>query len=127
MQPSSSAVPLSSLTEWSMQHIQSIFEAHSDEQSLLAISDTFSDDVHIVVNGLTVSRDDINQLVLSLRRCSSRGLKVYWQQAVEAPSDPETNRDGVFGGMYVIRGIQKIPQGSSSPVEHERHKTVTVK
>ncbi|KAF8643243.1 hypothetical protein AX16_009132 [Volvariella volvacea WC 439] len=117
---------LCSLSEWSIQHIRDIFEAPSDESALRAISSTFSEDLHASVNGSSLSRDGINQLVLAMRKGSS-GLKVHWQQAVEVPQDPSTNRDGSFGGVYTIRGIQKILPGSIKPIEYERIKTVTVK
>ncbi|KAG6865797.1 hypothetical protein C0991_011789, partial [Blastosporella zonata] len=118
--------PLVSLTEWSMRHIRDIFEAPTDEQSLRAISATFADNVDGSVNGMSLNREGINQLVLAMRRSSPAGLMVHWQQAVEASSDPATNRGGSFGGVYIIRGIHKILPGSQNPVEFERHKTVTV-
>ncbi|KAG6857378.1 hypothetical protein H0H87_004740 [Tephrocybe sp. NHM501043] len=120
-------VPLPSLTEWSVRHIRDIFEASTDEQSLRAISTTFAEDVDGSVNGAPLSREGIKQLVLAMRKSSPKGLKVHWQQAVEASSDPVTNRGGSFGGVYIIRGIQKTLPGSQRPVEFERHKTVTVK
>lgn len=83
---------LCSLSEWSVRHIRDVFEARSDEQSLRAISTTFSDNVNASVNGAPLSREGINQLVLAMRRSSPGGLKVHWQQAVEAPLDPATNR-----------------------------------
>ncbi|KAG6821312.1 hypothetical protein H0H93_000173 [Arthromyces matolae] len=116
---------LCSLSDWSKRHIRDVFEAPTDEQSLRAISETFSEDVDATVNGAPLTREGIQEVVLAMRRSSPRGLKVEWLQAVEASLD--TNRGGSFGGVYVIRGIQKTLPGSSRPVEFERHKTVTVK
>lgn len=83
---------LCSLSEWSIQHIRDVFEARSDEQSLRAITATFSDNVSATVNGAPLSREGINQLVLAMRRGSAGGLRVQWQQAVEVPRNPATNR-----------------------------------
>jgi hypothetical protein len=127
-----------------MRHIRDIFEAHSEEKCLRAISSTFSDGVNASINGMPLSREGINQLVLAMRRSSAGGLKVHWQQVMEVPRDGVTNRvslvprcdalaiayspqDGSFGGVYVIRGIQKSLPGTQKPVAFERHKTVTVK
>ncbi|KAF9456750.1 hypothetical protein BDZ94DRAFT_1274861 [Collybia nuda] len=117
---------LCSLSEWSIQHIRNVFEARSDEQSLRAIAATFSEDVSATVNGVPLSREGIDQLVLAMRRGSSGGLRVQWQQAIGAPWDPATNRGGAFTGAYIIRGIQKLSPGAQKPVEFERHKTVNV-
>ncbi|KAF8896448.1 hypothetical protein BD779DRAFT_1433847 [Infundibulicybe gibba] len=116
---------LSSLSDWSVHHIRDIFEAGSDQQSLWAVASTFSEGVNATINGKPIRRDDISQLVLSMRQ-GSPGLKVQWQQAAEAPRDPSTNRDGHFDGVYVIRGIRKVLPGANAPVEYERHKSVTV-
>lgn len=117
---------LSSLTDWSVQHIQDIFESISDEAALRAVENTFSDDLIATVNGARINKRGIKQLVLALRQSASRcGLNVYWQHAVEASRDPTTNRDGSFGGVYIIRGIQKVLPGNTYPTEFERHKTVT--
>jgi hypothetical protein len=137
---------LSSLTEWSVQHIQDIFESTSDEAALRAVENTFSDDLIATVNGARINQQGIKQHVLALRQSSSRGgLKVYWQHTVEASRDPTTNRvsrnlllrvnyiysviiqDGSFGGVYIIRGIQKVLPGNTYPTEFERHKTVTAR
>ncbi|GLB40297.1 hypothetical protein LshimejAT787_0801680 [Lyophyllum shimeji] len=127
MEIQSHAAPLCSLTEWSVQHIREIFEAPTDEETLHAISRTFAENVNASVNGAPLSQEGIRQLVLAMRRNSSRGLTVHWKQAVEAPSDPATNREGSFGGVYIIRGMEKTLPGSQKPVDFERHKTVTVK
>ncbi|KAH0585308.1 hypothetical protein H2248_008549 [Termitomyces sp. 'cryptogamus'] len=127
METSTYDIHLCSLTEWSVRHIRDIFEASTDEQSLRAISTTFAENLDASVNGAPLTREGIKQLVLAMRRSSPRGLNVEWLQAVEASSDPTTNRGGSFGGVYVIRGIQKTVPGSSRPVDFERHKTVTVK
>ncbi|KAF8071815.1 hypothetical protein FPV67DRAFT_1447297 [Lyophyllum atratum] len=127
MEAQTHTASLCSLSDWSVRHIRDVFEAPTDEQSLRAISATFADNINASVNGAPLSREGINQLVLAMRRSSAHGLTVHWEQAVEAPSDPATNRGGSFGGVYIIRGIQKTLPGSQKPVEFERHKTVTVK
>ncbi|TFK60983.1 hypothetical protein BDN72DRAFT_850056 [Pluteus cervinus] len=119
-------VSLCSLSDWSIQHIQDVFEARTDEQALRAIAATFSEKIHITMNGARIPREGLIHSVLSLRKGSS-GLRVHWRHAVDAPSDPSTNRDGTFGGVYAIRGIQRVLPGSSKPIEFERIKAVTVK
>lgn len=84
----------SSLSDWSVQHIRDIFEARNDESALRAVAMTFSENVAASLNGTALTRDSICQLVLAMRRGSSTGLKVHWQQAVEVPTDPLTNRVG---------------------------------
>ncbi|TFK36660.1 hypothetical protein BDQ12DRAFT_653972 [Crucibulum laeve] len=121
------SVRLAGLADWSRQHIRDIFEAPTEEQALKAISSTFSADINASINGSPIKKEDIKNLVLAMRRSSAGGLKVQWQQAVEVPKDPLTNREGSFGGVYVIRGITKMVPGHDKPVEFERHKTVTVK
>lgn len=92
MEASAYGAPLCSLTEWSIRHIRDIFEASSDEQSLRAISATFAEDLNASVNGAPLTREGIKQMVLAMRESSPRGLNVEWLQAVEASSDPITNR-----------------------------------
>jgi len=117
---------LSSLTEWSKDHIRDVFEAPTDDAALEAIALTFSDDVIASVNGASINRDGIKQLVLSMRASAPKGLKVEWQHSVEATAGP-TNQSGCFGGVYVIRGIKRAAPGSARLVDYERHKTVTVR
>lgn len=92
MQTTNHASNLCSLSDWSIHHIRDVFEARTDEQSLRAISTTFSDDVDATVNGAPLSREGINQMVLAMRRGSTGGLRVQWQQATDIPRDPATNR-----------------------------------
>ncbi|KAF8626932.1 hypothetical protein AX17_006432 [Amanita inopinata Kibby_2008] len=131
---------LCSLTEWSEQHIRSIFEAETDQDALQAIQNTFSESLSASINGAALSREGIDTLVLAMRggcggsnssedaanRQRSR-LQVQWKHGVEVPRDPSTNREGSFGGVYVIKGIRRVVPGTQKPVEFERHKTVTVK
>lgn len=83
---------LCTLSEWSVGHIRDVFEARSEEKCLRAIAATFSDGVNASINGMPLSREGINQLVLAMRRSSESGLKVYWQKAIEVPRDAATNR-----------------------------------
>jgi hypothetical protein len=105
MEARNNVAKLSSLSEWSVQHIRDIFEARTDEQSLRSIDATFSDSVNASINGGMLSREGINQLVLAMRKGSTGELKVHWQQAVEVPRDPSTNRVGIPYPMLRIRLI----------------------
>lgn len=82
---------LSSLTEWSVEHIRDVFEALTDEESLDAIANTFSENITATLNGKPLPRQGIDTLVLSMRKQSCGRLKVDWKQSVEVPLD-ESNR-----------------------------------
>ncbi|KAM6490638.1 hypothetical protein JOM56_013981 [Amanita muscaria] len=138
--PGSNSAPthLCSLTAWSQQHIRAIFEADTDDDALLAIKDTFAAKVTASVNGVPLPREGIDALVLSMRSVvvgpsntskseEKSRLQVTWKYCVDVPRDPSTNREGSFGGVYVVKGIKRAVPGSQKPVEFERHKTVTVK
>lgn len=138
--PAGDSVPtrLCSLTEWSQQQIRSIFEAETNDDALRAIKCTFADKVTATVNGISLPREGIDALVLGMRTgCrgspdNSEGeensrLQVTWKYCVDVPCDPATNREGSFGGVYVIKGIKRFVPGTQKLVEFERHKTVTVK
>ncbi|KAJ8464063.1 hypothetical protein ONZ45_g17372 [Pleurotus djamor] len=127
MQSQYTPTRLSTLSEWSAEHIRDVFEAPSDAMSLQAIENTFAHDLFATINGAPINRDGIKQLVLAMRQGSPHGLKVRWQQAVEVAADASSNRDGSFGGVYIISGIQKQLPGMNKPAEFERHKTVTVR
>ncbi|KAF8903630.1 hypothetical protein CPB85DRAFT_1226386 [Mucidula mucida] len=117
---------LSSLTEWSQSHIKDVFEATTTEASTAAIARTFSKDLKGIINGMPLPYDSLVRLVTTMRGASAMGLKVTWKEAVEVAQDPSTNRDGVFGGYYIIGGLMKPLPGSGELVEHERHKAVNV-
>ncbi|KAK2460244.1 hypothetical protein APHAL10511_007633 [Amanita phalloides] len=131
------ALRLCSLSEWSQQHIRDVFEAETDEDALRAIRNTFADGVDARANGKPLPREGIDALVLAMRNCCANveeddgmprsKLRVQWKCGVDVPTDPISNRDGSFGGVYVIKGIKRMVPGSLKPVEFERHKTVTVK
>ncbi|EGO25080.1 hypothetical protein SERLADRAFT_491638 [Serpula lacrymans var. lacrymans S7.9] len=121
------AAKLASLSAWSSQHVGCIFETRTDEDSLQAIDATFSKNLTASINGAPLNRDGLKQLVLTMRHSSARGLNVEWKQALDVAKDPSTNREGVFGGFYVIKGLRKRLPGSDMLAEFERHKTVTVR
>ncbi|THV07221.1 hypothetical protein K435DRAFT_772591 [Dendrothele bispora CBS 962.96] len=119
---------LPTLTEWSVDHIRSVFEAPSDSSALQAISETFSTDLSASVNGKPLNRSGVENLVLAMRRAATTsGLKVDWERTLEVPDDGRTNRDGSFGGFYTISGLRKQVPGSCTPMDFIRQKTVTVR
>ncbi|CAA7269541.1 unnamed protein product [Cyclocybe aegerita] len=123
----SDVLRLSSLTQWSQGHIRRVFESPSEAEAVQAIEDTFSKDVNASLNGKQLGLEQVKQLVLSMHKESrTGGLKVEWKQTVEVPEDP-TNRNGSFGGVYIIHGIWRTLSGQYEPMELERHKTVTVR
>ncbi|EPQ52722.1 hypothetical protein GLOTRDRAFT_131959 [Gloeophyllum trabeum ATCC 11539] len=116
---------LPTLTEWSKQHISAVFESRNDAESLRAVEETFSPDVRVLLNGTPVNREGVKQLVVAMRRAAPAGLKVDWQVTVDVPKDP-SNRNGAFGGVYVVRGQRKELPGTKGVVDIERHKSVNV-
>lgn len=92
---------LSSLTEWSAEHIRGVFEAQTDDDSLRAIADTFSDKLTATVNGRSLTREGISQLVLAMRKQSRGCLAVKWKESVEVPRDPATNRVRTLPHIYL--------------------------
>ena len=115
---------LSSLTQWSQEHIRAIFESSSNEEFNHAIEKTFSSDLKAMVNGKQVGRQEIKQSVLSMRTESSGSLRVEWKQTVEVPQDTY-NRVIFFQSILVQFLI------SFSPIEriirrflcHSQHQT----
>ena len=78
---------LGSLIEWSISHIREVFEARSDDDALRAIESTFAERLEGTVNGAPLSRPQVAQMVLAMRRTAPMGLRVEWRQAQEAPRD----------------------------------------
>ncbi|KAJ7261776.1 hypothetical protein B0H12DRAFT_1069387 [Mycena haematopus] len=125
--PQAEPIQLSSLADWSRQHIRDVFEAPSDELSLRAIGKTFTHTLTASLNGTPLDFDGLCVLVRAMRRsAASSGLSVEWSRADSAPDDSE-NRNGLLVGEYRIRGIwRSVTPGSDSVSEFERHKKVVV-
>ncbi|KAF7374704.1 hypothetical protein MSAN_00355500 [Mycena sanguinolenta] len=126
--PQANLIPLSSLAEWSIQHIHDVFEASSDELSLRAIEDTFARTLTASLNGTPLDFDGICALVRAMRHSAApSGLSVKWSRADSTPDDPG-NRNGLLVGEYRIRGIwRSVTPSSDSMTEFERHKKVVVR
>jgi len=82
---------LTSLTQWSQEHIRVMFESVRDEDSAMAVEQTFSKSINATLNDRQLGFAAIKQLVSSMRKEAPDGLKVQWQQTVEVPHD-STNR-----------------------------------
>lgn len=78
---------LSSLSQWSQQHIRAVFEAPTEQDSLQAMQETFSPSIKANLNGKPLGFAEIRNMVLLMRNSSPNGLKIRWLQAVEAPHD----------------------------------------
>lgn len=76
---------LSSLTEWSKEHICAVFESSNTDESLKAIQETFSTSINATLNGKQLGYDEIVQMVIAMRNEAPEGLKVEWLGAVESP------------------------------------------
>ncbi|KAJ4477385.1 hypothetical protein J3R30DRAFT_213383 [Lentinula aciculospora] len=120
------AIQLSTLGQWSEEHMAAIFEAVTEEDALKAIADTFPDDVRASLNGSPLPRSMIDKLVLIMRPGPQGGLKVHWKERAEVPKDLG-HRNGAFGGFYYITGIRKPHPETGEIVPFIRYKTVTVK
>ncbi|KAJ7679005.1 hypothetical protein DFH06DRAFT_1165436 [Mycena polygramma] len=118
--------PLSSLAEWSAQHICNVFEAPNDELSQRAIDGTFSRSVVASLNGSALDFEGLCGLVNSMRHSAPSGLKVQWSRADDKPDD-SGNQNGLLVGEYCIRGIWRRNAGSGQLCEFERHKKVVVR
>ncbi|KIM40655.1 hypothetical protein M413DRAFT_73003 [Hebeloma cylindrosporum] len=117
---------LTSLTQWSQEHIRAVFESVSDEDSAKAVEHTFSKSINASLNGRQLDYAAIKHLVFSMRKEAPNGLKVKWQQTVDVPCD-STNRDGSFGGVYIIEGIRRVLPDHTTSTEFSRCKAVTVR
>ena len=115
---------LSSLTQWSQEHVRAIFESSSNDEFIQAIEETFSSDLKAMVNGKRVGRQEIKQSVLSMRTESSGGLRVEWKQTVEVPQD-------TYNRVIFFESIPVQFLTSFSPIEriirrflcHSQHQT----
>ncbi|KAJ6498270.1 hypothetical protein DFH09DRAFT_1204297 [Mycena vulgaris] len=122
----STQTSLSSLADWSMQHIRDVFEAPSNDLTLRALDSAFSRSLKATVNGAPVDFDGFSDLVAAAQHTSPNGPKVDWIFADETPDDAGY-RNGVVKGEYYIRGIfGKIP-GSEAVVEIETRKQVVAR
>src|ERR1700761_6630657 len=84
----STQTSLSSLADWSMQHIRDVFEAPSSDLTVRALDSTFSRSLKATVNGRSVGFDGFSDLVASMQHTSPNGPKVDWIFADETPDDP---------------------------------------
>ena len=85
--PTGNAIKLSTLTQWSQEHVRAIFESSTNEELIQAVEKAFSSDMKAMLNGKQIGRHEIKQSVLSMRAESSGGLRVEWKHTVEAPQD----------------------------------------
>ena len=136
---------LSSIYEWSIEHIKNVFEAKSEDECLRALDETFSQNIDFTTNGKQLTHADLRRFVLTMVTTSGFRLKVQWHNAVEVPRDgtnrvrsicsilcascalPSILQDGVLGGYYTISNIRKVSlNGAPVPGRFERHKFVNV-
>ncbi|KZT01372.1 uncharacterized protein LAESUDRAFT_707458 [Laetiporus sulphureus 93-53] len=110
---------------WSKEHIKRVFEAKSAADCLRALDDTFSQKIELTLNGKPLPRSHLQTAILAMVESSGFRLTVEWLNAVEVPHD-DSYRSGSLGGYYIIRNIQKMLPGRTSPVLYERHKSINV-
>ena len=97
-----SSLQLTSLTQWSQEHIRDVFESSSDENSAKAVEQTFSKSINATINGRQLGYAAIKHLVLSMRKEAPNGLKVQWQQTVDVPCDSTNRVRGEFLSKEVL-------------------------
>src|SRR6266508_6152107 len=79
---------LLTLTQWSHEHIQKVFESSTDDDSIRALEETFSTTLTGSANGKALSYEDVRHLVLAMRNEALGGnLKVEWHSGVEVSID----------------------------------------
>ncbi|KAJ7859150.1 hypothetical protein B0H14DRAFT_3446786 [Mycena olivaceomarginata] len=120
--PQAKSKQLSSLTEWSMQHIRDVFEAPSDELSLRAIHSTFSRNLKANLNGAALDFDELCGLVSAMRKSARNGLDVQWARADDAPDDL-----GNRSANTAFAASGESNPGSDQLFEFERRKKVVVR
>ncbi|KAF8211715.1 hypothetical protein K438DRAFT_1710154 [Mycena galopus ATCC 62051] len=120
----STQISLSSLADWSKQHISDVFQAPSNELTLRALDSAFSRSLKATVNGEPLDFEGFARMIGSMAQESSPGgPRVDWIFADETPDDAG-HRAGVVKGEYYIRGIfAKVP-GSEALMEIEARKQV---
>ena len=82
---------LPTIYDWSVTHIQTVFEAKSEDECIRAIDETFSQNIEFTTNGKLLCRADLQRFVLTMVTTSAFRLKVQWQNALEVPRD-DSNR-----------------------------------
>jgi hypothetical protein len=90
---------LPTLYQWSIEHIQKVFEAKDEDECRRAIDTTFSHHIEFMSNGKQLGRTDLQKFILSMVMASGFRLKVQWQNALEVPRDT-SNR---------VRSVSLIP------------------
>ncbi|KAJ7229755.1 hypothetical protein B0H12DRAFT_222306 [Mycena haematopus] len=119
-----STISLSSLADWSKQHITAIFEAPTNELTVRALDSAFSRSLKATVNGEPVDFDGFAKMIASMaQETSPGGPRVDWIFADETPDDAG-HRTGVVKAEYYIRGIFAAVPGSDALVEIEARKQV---
>lgn len=79
-------IVLPSLTNWTEQHLTTIFQATNQTDFTSAVNAFLSDKVAITVNGVSVSRADfVNQI--SAEKFDEQSATVTFAGAVEVPAD----------------------------------------
>ena len=86
---------LPTIYEWSVSHIQNVFEAKSEDECIRALDETFSQNIDFTTNGKQLGRADLQRFVLTMVNASGFRLKVQWQNALEVPRD-DSNRVSRF-------------------------------
>ncbi|KAH9477140.1 hypothetical protein JR316_0011056 [Psilocybe cubensis] len=105
----STAIVLPTLTEWTEQHITSIFQAKTNADLTSALDGFLSDKAVITFNGKQISRADyVGQLQAEKFREVS--ADVNFLGAVQAPTDPDQPFDagsvGVFYNATIFENIK---------------------
>ncbi|KAJ7157280.1 hypothetical protein C8R46DRAFT_423011 [Mycena filopes] len=124
-EPSSQA-PLSSLAEWTKEHITATFTSPTNELTLLALDHAFSRALKATVNGDAVDFNGFSQMIAAMsEHAAPTGPKVDWVFAEETPDEGAGNRSGVVKAEYFIRDVFGIIPGTDQLVQIETRKQVT--
>ncbi|KAF8904680.1 hypothetical protein CPB84DRAFT_1677137 [Gymnopilus junonius] len=107
----STNIVLPNLTNWTEQHLTSIFNATNQTNFTSAVNAFLSDKVAITVNGVSVSRADfVNNI--SAEKFDEQSATVTFSGAVEVPADSNNpitaGSVGVFYKASIVEGIRVL-------------------
>ncbi|KIK52684.1 hypothetical protein GYMLUDRAFT_88644 [Collybiopsis luxurians FD-317 M1] len=123
----SQPLALSSIAEWTDERVAEIYLARSTAKAKQAIEDLFSPHVKASLNGRSITRAQIDQLLLGMRSTEEGDLGFYWTDLVDVSGDPKTHRNGALGGVYIITGLQLPHPETGKLVPSFRRKCVAIK
>ncbi|KAJ3829275.1 hypothetical protein EV361DRAFT_959987 [Lentinula raphanica] len=116
---------LCSLSDWVQNRTSAIYVAPNKTESKKAIAELFAPHVKASINGRSITRQEIDELLLVMRPAEEGALGFYWTDLVATPKD-SSERGGAVSGMYVIAGLHLPHPQTGELVPTYRRKGVAV-